>query len=79
MFALLLPPSIRSTIKCERCGQLYPKKQAECSHCSNLSDREVEELKETADEEREGNANLGRLFFYLAIIILLGILAKLLG
>ena len=52
-----------------------PKNETACIHCSSISDHEVEELKERPNKEREGNSNLGKLFFYLAIIYLLGILA----
>lgn len=45
----------------------------QCSHCKDLTDREVENLMAQYEEEQKGNANLGRLFIYIAILILLGL------
>jgi hypothetical protein len=70
----LLLPRIRRTLKCARCGLRYPVKDAQCPHCAQLSDREVERLRQRIADEHRGNANLGRLFLYIAVLLLLAIL-----
>jgi len=66
---LQVPISIRFSKKCPRCGLHYPKKEKECRHCKDLSNREVDDLKIKTEEEHEGNANLGKVFTILAIIL----------
>ena len=68
-----LPINIRRTKKCQRCNLRYPRKNIECAHCFNLSDHEVEKLKLRYKEERKGNANIGWLFIFFAVLILLGL------
>ena len=69
---MFIPPPIRLVKKCERCGLQYPRKEVQCTHCNGLTDREVEELKLKYEEEHKGNANLGKLFLYMAILIAIG-------
>ena len=69
MFA---PPPIRFSKKCKRCGLHYPRKEIQCVHCSNLTDIEVDELLQQKKKEHKTSANLGKLFFYIAIIIFIG-------
>ena len=45
----------------------------QCTHCRTLSDSDVEKLKLRYKEEHKGNAYLGRLFIYAAILIMIGI------
>lgn len=66
---LFLPPSFRRSTRCGRCGLRYPKKDAQCIHCTGLSDSEVKSLKEGHAETLEGNANLGRVFGYIAAVL----------
>jgi len=69
-----VPIPIRYSKKCERCGLRYPSDEEHCEHCFNLSDKEVDELKSRIREEQKSNMNLGRLFFYICILFLIGIL-----
>jgi len=69
-----VPIKVKFTTKCPRCGLRYPRKELVCTHCSGLSDREVEELKEKYASYHEGNANLGRLFMYIAAVVFFGML-----
>ena len=69
---IFIPPPIRRTQKCNRCGLLYPKKEASCIHCSNLSDSELNEIKLKISQERQANQNLGKLFLFIAFLILIG-------
>lgn len=68
---MFVPPIIKFTNKCKRCGLLYPKKETKCSHCSELSDKEVVDLKHRFAKEQKGNANLGKLLLFIASIIAL--------
>ena len=69
-----VPIRIRFSKKCDRCGLRYPEKETSCTHCAGLSDKEVEELRTRHEDEHAGNANLGRLFFYIAALIVVGLL-----
>ena len=73
-----LPPRIRFSKVCERCGLWYPKKKPECTHCKDLGDSEVLQLKEKYDGYYEGNSNLGTQFLIAAgiiVLIVIGIIA----
>ena len=65
-----IPVPIRRTKKCNRCGLLFPKKENECIHCSNLNDVELEEPNSRIAEERKGNHRLGMLCLYLSLLII---------
>jgi hypothetical protein len=69
-----LIPVVKMTIKCARCGLRYPKNETVCTHCSDLSNQEVENLKTRYDNEHYGNARLGRLFISISILLLVGML-----
>ena len=72
--AIFIPPPINQTQKCHRCGMQYSINSENCTHCSNLTDKDVETLKIKKSEEHEGNANLGKLFLYIAILAVIGML-----
>lgn len=71
---MFIPPRIVITKKCKRCQLRYPRKYSQCSHCSHLNDNEVKELKLKYKNEHKGNANLGRLFIYFAMLITIGLI-----
>jgi hypothetical protein len=71
---LPVPIKIRFTRRCQRCGLRYPKADAACPHCTGLTEREVQELKDRHEDERAGNANLGRLLLYIAGLLLVAML-----
>lgn len=58
--------------KCDRCGLMYPKKEAACTHCADLTDREVIALQEKYESYTEGNANLGLLLVFFAAVLAVG-------
>ncbi len=68
------PINLRYSRKCERCGRRYPEKEINSVHCHDLSDREVEELKLRIEEEHISNVNLGYLFFYIFIVLIIGMI-----
>ena len=73
-----LPPRVRRSKLCERCGLWYPKKELECTHCKDLGDVQVAQLKEKYDGYYEGNSKLGIQFLIVAgfiVLLVLGILA----
>ena len=69
-----VPIRISLTKKCKRCGLRYPQKESICVHCTGLSEQKAHKLKERYKNEQQGNANLGRLFLYIAMLILVGML-----
>jgi len=70
---LFIPPRIVITKKCPRCKLRYRWREKQCTHCSKLSDNEVEKLKSRYAEEHKGNAQLGRWFIFLAVLITMGL------
>ena len=74
-----VPIKIKFTRKCKRCGLRYPRGEQACSHCTGLSEGEVQALKEKYENEHAGNANLGRLFLYIAGLMVVGMLIVLLN
>ena len=68
---MFIPPRIVITKKCPRCQLRYRRKEKQCNHCSGLSDYEVEKLKEKYQQEHQGNAQLGRWFLFIAIILII--------
>lgn len=69
-----LPVNIRRTRQCPRCGLDYLISEPACPHCTGLSEREVERLKQQYEAEGPGERNLGWLFIYVAVLIAVGIL-----
>ena len=74
-----VPIRIKFTRKCHRCGLRYPKNDTVCPHCSGLTDQQVAEVKARREREHAGNANLGRLFLYIAGLLVVGMLIFLLN
>jgi len=70
---MFLPPRIHFVKKCDRCGLSYPRKKMLCTHCNDLTDGEVEQLKQKYVNERGGNANIGKFFIFIAILLVIGI------
>jgi len=70
---MFVPPPIRFSNKCKRCGLRYPGKEKDCVHCSNLSDIEVKDLLLKKKKEHKASANIGRLFLFITILIVIGI------
>lgn len=69
-----IPIRIKFTSKCLRCGLRYPRNEAACPHCSGLTDQQVLDVKARHEHEQAGNANLGRLFLYIAGLLVVGML-----
>jgi len=65
-------PPIRFSKKCKRCGLRYPRKEMQCVHCANLGDIEVDALLLRKKKEHKTSASIGKLFFYIAILIFIG-------
>jgi hypothetical protein len=74
MSIVQLPIKIKLTKKCQRCGLRFPVKEESCTHCTGLSDKEVEDLKEQYRNERAGNANLGWLFLFTTALIVVAVI-----
>lgn len=62
----------KPTRKCDRCGLQYAEDDESCPHCSGLDAAGLAALKTQLEQQHESNLNLGRLFLYLAVLILIG-------
>lgn len=58
---------------CPRCGLKYDKGLAQCPHCSELNSNELAELKLQIEQNQHANTRLGKLFIYLALVIVIGL------
>ncbi|WP_316364449.1 hypothetical protein [Candidatus Thiodiazotropha sp. CDECU1] len=55
---------------CKRCGLLYdPTKDKRCPHCDHLDQKGLEALIEKRKREHQGNKQLGKVFFFVALVI----------
>lgn len=63
--------NMKPTKKCVRCGLRYEEDKEKCSHCGDLDDFGLQQLKARIAEQHQSNVNLGRLFIYVAIIIII--------
>ncbi len=70
---MIIPPRLRRVKKCERCELLFSYNEMSCTHCKGLSEQQVVALKQKYADEHEGNANLGKLFFIIAMLLLLAL------
>lgn len=61
----------KPTQHCNRCGKYYPLDSDQCTWCSHLSDRELEEFKDKIQATHKANQSLGLIFLILASICLL--------
>lgn len=57
--------------RCERCGKYYSLESEQCTWCSHLSERELEEFKEKIQSTHKANQSLGIIFLILASLCLL--------
>lgn len=69
-----LPPSIRKTKRCERCNLSYSAKKPNCTHCFEIDDLELADLKLRHKRQRKAASNLGKLFAFFAVLILLALI-----
>jgi len=69
---MFIPPPIRFSNKCKRCGLRYPQKAKECVHCSKLTDLEMEDMLLTKKSAHKNTANIGKLFLYISALIIVG-------
>lgn len=69
--AIFIPPSMRHSKKCHRCGLLYDENESHCTHCKELSDEEVVKLRKNVEMQNQENKKLGMLFFFICAILLL--------
>ena len=68
--SIFIPPPLKFTKKCDRCGLLYPEEEDICTHCNGLTDEEVETLKEKYAAELKGNSNLGLLLLFFSVFLI---------
>ncbi len=68
----------KPTKKCDRCNQYYPEDEEKCIHCGDLSDIGLQHFLTKINKEKAAHNNLGKFFFYIAILIAIGMLLFLL-
>ena len=58
---------------CPRCSLKYAKGLEQCPHCSELDSSGLAELKLQIEQAHRSNSRLGKLFIYLALLIVIGL------
>jgi len=70
MSPVFLPPKIRFSAECERCGMSYPRSELHCPHCADIKDgAELEAFKQQHQDSVQDNKGLGRIFIVVAAIL----------
>ena len=73
MRPIFIPPPIRRSQKCPRCGLLFSLKEEKCTHCSGLNSQELIQLLGKFEAQRQGNMKM-IVLFGLGWLIVLAIL-----
>ncbi len=73
---VFLPVRIWRSRSCERCGLRFSVSDEQCPHCTQLSDREVENLKERMAEQQVAHKQLGRILLVVAAAMALVLLVR---
>ncbi len=71
---IVIPRRVGFSKRCDRCGLLYPKKSARCTHCAELSDPALEMLQRRMAGARKRYANLAKVFALVALLLLVSLL-----
>lgn len=59
--------------RCPRCSLKYDKTLAQCPHCHDLDSQGLAELKWRLEQNQRANLRLGKLFIYLALLLVIGL------
>lgn len=59
---------------CPRCSLKYDRTLPACPHCGDLDSAGLADLKLRIELDQRANTRLGRLFVYLAIVIVIGLI-----
>lgn len=70
---------IKPSRQCRRCGLRHRVKVERCPHCADLDEAGLAELKMHIEQRHRANAGLGKAFFYIAAVILAGLMVMLAG
>ncbi len=65
----------KPTKPCERCGLRYADDLDVCSHCGDLSDRELLSFKDKLEMERKNSSQIGTYFIVISIVSALAFLS----
>ena len=69
---MYVPPPLRFSKKCKRCGLRYPGVADKCVHCTDLSDVEMDDMLLHRRQAHKNTADIGKLFLYISILIVVG-------
>jgi len=72
---MLVPVAIRKSSTCERCTMNFYIDLATCPHCKDLTDDGVRRLLSEKDAEMGAAKSLGYLFFLIAAMLAVLVLA----
>ena len=65
---------LKNRQRCPRCSLQYDKRKARCPYCGDLDSNGLAELKWKIEQDQQANTRLGKLFIYLALLIMIGLL-----
>lgn len=67
-------PPIRRSLKCDRCGLRYPKRKKHCVHCTGLSERQLQALKDRYNDEHVAHQKMAQIFILIAVLAFIAML-----
>ena len=67
---MYVPPILaKKTKRCERCDLNFPASEAACTHCGELSDEELVQLRTRDSARRESYERLGVIMLVIALLV----------
>ncbi len=67
---MYVPPFLaKKTKRCERCDLNFPASAAACTHCGELTDEELVQLRTRESARREAYGRLGAIMLVIALLV----------
>ena len=67
---MYVPPFLaKKTKRCERCDLRYPANEDACTHCGELSDDELTQLRMRESSQRAAYSRLGVIMLVMALLV----------
>lgn len=74
MSPVFLPPKVKPSQSCERCGHWYDLGLKSCHHCLDLTDAQAQALRARLQQRKRADSSLGGLFLFIAAMVAMAVL-----
>lgn len=61
----------KPVVECERCGMHYPESQQQCPYCYGLEGAALQAVQEKVRMRKRCTADMGRIFLFIAVGVIL--------